>query len=63
MPLPAQWATTGDFATLFQYFWHRDFPIDQRATGAKRTDCTIHTGVVVRNIADLMERPCFPMES
>jgi len=54
MPLPAQWATPEDFATLFQYFWHRDFPIDEMATGAKRTDWTIHIGVIVRNIADLM---------
>jgi hypothetical protein len=54
MPLPVQWATPEDFATLFQYFWHRDFPMDQMATGAKRTDWTIHIGVVVRNIADLM---------
>lgn len=54
MPLPEQWATPEDFATLFQYFWHRDFPIDQKATGARRTDWTIHIGVVVRNIADLM---------
>ncbi len=54
MPLSAQWATPEDFATLFQYFWHRDFPIDRKAVGAKRTDWTIHIGVVVRNIADLM---------
>ena len=54
MPLPAQWATPEDFATLFQYFWHRDFPMDQRAIGARRIDWTIHIGVVVRNIADLM---------
>jgi len=43
-----------DFATLFQYFWHRDFPLDQKATGARRADWTIHIGMVVRNIADLM---------
>jgi len=54
MTLPAQWATPEDFATLFQYFWHRDFPIGETATGAKRVDWTIHIGVVVRNIADLM---------
>lgn len=54
MPLPDHWATPDDFATLFQYFWHRDFPMDQMATGAKRTDWTIHIGVVARNIADLM---------
>lgn len=54
MSLPENWATAEDFATLFQYFWHRDFPIDQIATGAKRTDWTIHIGVVVRSIADLM---------
>lgn len=42
MPLPAQWATPEDFATLFQYFWYRNFPIDQKAVGARRTDWTIH---------------------
>ena len=55
MSLPAQWTTPEDFATLFQYFWHRDFPIDQRATGARRTDRTIHIDVVVRSLADLMD--------
>ncbi|GAI53530.1 unnamed protein product [marine sediment metagenome] len=40
-----------DFA--FQYFWHRDFPMDQKSVGARRSDWTIHTGIVVRNIADL----------
>ncbi len=54
MSLNEKWASPEDFATLFQYFWHRDFPIDQKATGARRVDWTIHIGVVVRNIADLM---------
>ena len=54
MPLPTQWATPEDFATLFQYFWHRDFPMDLRSVGARRTDWTIHIGVVTRSIADLM---------
>ncbi|MBI4283355.1 MAG: hypothetical protein HY663_02660 [Chloroflexi bacterium] len=50
-----EWASIEDFATLFQYFWHRDFPMDARiAVGAGRVDWTIHIGVVVRNIADLM---------
>ena len=31
-----------------------DFPISETAPGARRTDWTIHIGVVVRNIADLM---------
>lgn len=48
------WASIEDFATLFQYFWYRDFPIDQKAIGAHRVDWTIHIGVVVRNVADLM---------
>ena len=52
--LEGNWASPEDFATLFQYFWYRDFPIDQKATGARRVDWTIHIGVVVRNIADLM---------
>lgn len=47
-------ASIEDFATLFQYLWYRDFPIDQKSTGARRSDWTIHTGVVIRNIADLM---------
>ena len=54
MPLPQNWATPEDFATLFQYFWHRDFPISKTAIAAKRTDWTIHIGVVVRQIGDLM---------
>ena len=54
MALPANWATPDDFAMLFQYFWHRDFPIDPLSIGARRSDWTIHIGVVVRNIADLM---------
>ncbi len=50
-----KWACIGDFAALFQYFWHRDFPMDAKgAIGARRADWTIHIGVVVRNIADLM---------
>jgi len=54
MPLDEKWATIEDFATLFQYFWYRDFPLDQVAIGARRSDWTIHIGIVVRNIADLM---------
>lgn len=55
MPLLEQWATPDDFATLFQYFWHKDFPIQySKSIGASRTDWNIHTGIIVRNIADLM---------
>jgi len=54
MPLPDCWAKPEDFATLFQYFWHRDFPIDTISVGAKRVDWTIHIGVIVRSIGDLM---------
>jgi hypothetical protein len=54
MPLPTNWATPEDFATLFQYFWHKDFPIDPLSPGAKRTDWTIHIGIIVRSIADLI---------
>ena len=54
MSLDKKWASPQDFATLFQYFWYRDFPIDQKAIGAHRADWTIHIGIVVRNIADLM---------
>jgi hypothetical protein len=52
--LEEKWASPQDFATLFQYFWYRDFPMDQKSTGARRSDWTIHIGVVVRNIGDLM---------
>jgi len=54
MQLSKQWATPEDFAILFLYLWHQDYPIDQLATGAKRSDWTIHIGIVVRRIADLM---------
>jgi len=54
MPLPECWAKPEDFATLFQYFWHRDFPVDNISVGAKRVDWTIHIGVIVRSIGDLM---------
>ncbi len=54
MLIDDKWASPQDFATLFQYFWYRDFPIDQKAIGAHRADWTIHIGIVVRNIADLM---------
>ncbi len=54
MSIEKEWATPRDFATLFQYLWYRDFPIDQSAIGAHRADWTIHIGIVVRNIADLM---------
>ena len=47
------WATVEDFATLFQYCWYRDFPVNSISTGAG-ADWTIHIGVVVRNVADLM---------
>ena len=49
------WASIEDFATLFQYFWYRDFPMDAKiAIGAGRVDWTIHIGVVVRKVADFM---------
>ena len=49
-----KWASIEDFATLFQYSWYRDFPMDQKSPGARRSDWTIHTGIVVRRVADLM---------
>ena len=50
-----QWAVIDDFATLFQYCWYRDFPIDDKGSvGAKRTDWTIHIGIVVRMVGDLL---------
>jgi hypothetical protein len=50
----SNWSSIEDFATLFQYFWYRDFPIRQKAIGARRADWTIHIGIVVRNISDLI---------
>ena len=52
--LEKNWASIEDFATLFQYFWYRDFPMSQKAKGAHRVDWTIHIGVAVRKVADLM---------
>ncbi len=53
--LEKRWASPEDFATLFQYLWYRDFPMDAKmAVGAGRVDWTIHIGVVVREIAGLM---------
>jgi len=53
--LEEKWGSIEDFATLFQYFWHCDFPMDaKKAIGARRPDWTIHIGIVVRNIADLL---------
>ena len=53
--LEEKWASPEDFATLFLYFWYRDFPMDaKKAVGVGRVDWTIHIGVVVRKIADLM---------
>ena len=54
MPLPSQWSTPDDFAALFKYFWHRDFPTNNVAVGARRVDWTIHIGLIVRTIGDLM---------
>ena len=54
MPLSTHWATPEDFAALFRYFWHRDFPTNNVAVGARRADWTIHIGLVVRTIGDLM---------
>ena len=54
MPLPTQWATPEDFATLFQYLWSRSFPVDEHSIAARRADWTMHIGVVIRDIGDLM---------
>lgn len=47
------WASMKDFATLFGYFWHRDFPIAPKALGARQVDWTKHIDAIVRNIANL----------
>ena len=54
LPLPDQWSRPEDFATLFKYLWHRDFPMSEGAIGARRADWTIHIGIIVRTIGDLM---------
>ena len=54
MAVERTWASPEDFATLFKYFWHQDFPQTPIATGARRIDWTIHIGIIVRNIADLI---------
>jgi hypothetical protein len=51
--LEKDWASPEDFATLCQYLWYRDFPVDKVSIGAHRADWTVHIGIVVRNIADL----------
>lgn len=44
-----------DFVTLFAYFWHQDFPLDRHCrTWGKRSDWTIHIGIVLRKTADLL---------
>ncbi len=54
MAVERTWASPEDFAILFKYFWHHDFPQTPAASGARRTDWTIHVGIIVRNIGDLM---------
>ena len=54
MAVERTWASPEDFATLFKYFWHRDFPQTPAASGARRVDWTIHVGIIVRSIGDLM---------
>ena len=54
MAVERTWALPEDFATLFKYLWHRDFPQTPVAKGARRIDWTIHIGIIVRSIADLM---------
>ena len=54
MTVERTWASPEDFATLFKYLWHRDFPQTPVAKGARRIDWTIHIGIIVRSIADLM---------
>ena len=53
MPIPKEWATPEDFATLFHYLWTRNFPIGPDAPGARRADWTTHIEVTVRQIGDL----------
>ena len=54
MPIPEKWAGLEDFAALFQYSGYRDSPVDQKAVDATRIDWTIHIGVLVRSISDIM---------
>ena len=44
-----------DFATLYSHMWYRDFPLHPSVRDkAERADWTIHIGITVRSIADLM---------
>src|SRR5688500_336555 len=47
--------TMHDFATLFNAFWYKDFPLTKgyKAIGS-RADWTIHIGIYMRSCADLM---------
>jgi hypothetical protein len=48
-----EWAS--DFATLFAYMWYRDFPIQKSSQqNVQRADWTMHLGIAVRAVADLM---------
>ena len=47
--------TLHDFATLFNAFWYKDFPLTQGfKTIGSRADWTIHIGICVRSCADLL---------
>jgi hypothetical protein len=47
--------TLHDFATLFNAFWYKDFPLTQGyKTIGSRADWTVHIGLCVRSCADLM---------
>lgn len=53
MTVDDKWASLEDFATLFGYFWHRDFPIDPEHAGAHPADWTKHIDQIIRNISNL----------
>jgi hypothetical protein len=47
--------TLHDFATLFNAFWYKDFPLTPGyKTIGSRADWTIHIGICVRSCADLL---------
>lgn len=47
--------TTEEFATLFSCLWYRDFPLDgYHRDGGFTSDWTIHTGIVIRKVSDLL---------
>jgi hypothetical protein len=53
--MPKQTNRIGDFVSLFNAFWYRDFPLSENyKIQSGRAEWTTHIGVVVRSCADLL---------